>query len=125
MNVACGIIIKESKILICQRNSEKSLPLKWELPGGKQEINESLEDCLLREIKEELCIDIEIVEKLPKHFHKYDFAEIMLHPYVCYINSGEIILKEHLDYKWCNKEEINQHDLAEADIPIIKHYWNK
>lgn len=125
MNVACGIIIKESKILICQRSSEKSLPLKWEFPGGKQEINETLEDCLLREIKEELCIDIEIIEKLPKHSHKYDFAEIILHPYVCYIKSGEITLKEHLNYKWCSKEEITQHDLAEADIPIILNYWNK
>ena len=125
MNVACGIIIKDSKILICQRNEKKSLPLKWEFPGGKQELNESLEDCLLREIREELYIDIDIVEKLPSNFHRYPFAEITLHPFVCYVKSGEIILKEHRDYKWCNKDEILQYDLAEADIPIILNYINQ
>ncbi|WP_254528891.1 MULTISPECIES: (deoxy)nucleoside triphosphate pyrophosphohydrolase [unclassified Sphingobacterium] len=125
MNVACGIIIKESRILICQRNSEKSLPLKWEFPGGKQEINETLEDCLLREIREELCIELDIVEKLPSHFHKYSFAEITLHPFVCYIKSGRIILNDHLAYKWCNKNEILQYDLADADIPIILNFLDK
>lgn len=121
MNVACAIIIKDSKVLLCQRNSKKSLPLKWEFPGGKQENNETLQECLLRELKEELNIQIIIKEQLPISEHKYTFAEIKLHPFICHIKFGKIKLNEHLAFEWCNLADIRNFDLADADVPILNH----
>lgn len=99
-----------------------SLPLKWELPGGKIEPNESDEDCLVREIKEELNIEIEIIKSLEPNKHVYPTITIQLIPFICKQISGSIILKEHAAFKWLNTNELLDLDWAEADIPIINNY---
>lgn len=119
IEVACAIIIKDNKFLVTQRSEEMALPLKWEFPGGKVEANESPEDCLKREIKEELNLDISIAEKLNENQHVYESFSIRLIPYIVKIKSGNIILSEHRDYKFLNKNELLDLDWAEADIPIV------
>ena len=99
-----------------------SLPLKWELPGGKIEPNETAENCLMREIKEELDIEIEIVKKLAPNKHTYPLITIFLLPFICRHVTGEIQLKEHANFKWLNPNELLDLDWAEADIPIINSY---
>lgn len=99
-----------------------SLPLKWEFPGGKIEPGETAEACLIREIKEELHVDIEIVASLPTNTHQYPNVAILLIPFVCRITTGEIILKEHLDFKWLSKDELLALDWAEADVAVVKYY---
>ena len=103
-----------------------SLPLKWELPGGKIEPNESSEGCLIREIKEELNIDIEIVKNLPSNIHAYPSIVIQLIPFICRQINGVITLKEHSNFKWLSTStnELLDLDWAEADIPILYHYLN-
>lgn len=64
LKVTCAIIIVKDKILVTQRSEKMKLPLKWEFPGGKIEGNESEIDCVKREIKEEINIEIEIIRKL-------------------------------------------------------------
>jgi 8-oxo-dGTP diphosphatase len=64
INVTCAIILKDEKILVAQRNEKMKLPLKWEFPGGKLEFNESETECIKREIKEEININIEVLQKL-------------------------------------------------------------
>lgn len=71
ITVVCAIIIKDGKILITQRSEFMSLPLKWEFPGGKLEDYESPEECLRRELKEELNINIHVLEKLVENKHDY------------------------------------------------------
>src|SRR5207253_4899938 len=121
--VTCAIIEDNGKVLCAQRIELMNLPLKWEFPGGKLEAGETLETCLIREIKEELGIEISIGEKLPASRHTYSSTkEICLHPFICTIQAGHISLKEHKQIAWVQLFELKQLDWAEADIPILNHY---
>lgn len=122
INVTCAIIIKEGKVLVTQRSEKMSLPLKWEFPGGKIDPNETAIDCINREIKEELNIEIEILQMLnPKQFD-YEMFSINLIPFLsCYL-SGDIILSEHRDYKWLKRDELQFIDWAPADIPVLDEF---
>ena len=125
VNVACALIIDtQNRLFTAQRSSTMSLPLKWELPGGKIEPNESSEECLIREIKEELNIDIEIVKNLPSNIHAYPSMVIQLIPFICRQINGVISLNEHINFKWLSTNELLDLDWAEADIPILYHYLN-
>lgn len=125
INVACAIILnKERKILAAQRSFTMSLPLKWEFPGGKIESNETPEQCIIREIKEELDIKISIIRPFTASQYIYPTVTINLIPSICQYVSGEIFLKEHANYKWLNPNELLDLDWAEADIPIVKNYLN-
>jgi 8-oxo-dGTP diphosphatase len=123
IDVTCAIIEKERKVLCAQRSEHMKHSLKWEFPGGKQEAGETLEACLVREIKEELGLAIAIREKLPAIRHQYNNAkEICLHPFICTIQAGELFLKEHKQVAWLNPQELNVLDWVEADIPILHYY---
>ena len=122
INVTCGIILKDSKVLVTQRSEKMQLALKWEFPGGKIEANETDEQCLHRELKEELGIEILILYKMEsKPFH-YDKFSINLIPFVANYISGEIMLHEHKDFKWLTKEEMIGLDWASADIPVLESF---
>ena len=122
INVTCAIIVIENKILVTQRSEKMKLPLKWEFPGGKIEENETEENCLLREIKEELNIDIQIFERLePKKFD-YETFSINLIPFISKYLSGDIILAEHKAFKWVSREELKRLDWAAADVPILEEF---
>ena len=96
------------------------LPLKWEFPRGKLEENESEVDCIKREIKEEINIEIAITKKMSNSVFDYGDFKINLIPFVAVYVSGEIILSEHRDYKLLEKTELLNMDWAEADIPIVE-----
>lgn len=122
INVICAIIMIDYKILVTQRSEKMKLPLKWEFPGGKLEENESEIDCIKREIKEELNIKIEVLEKLSNSKYDYGTFKINLIPYISKYVSGEIILSEHKDYKLLDKSELLNLDWAEADLPIVEEF---
>jgi 8-oxo-dGTP diphosphatase len=71
INVTCAIILVDSKILVTQRSEKMKLPLKWEFPGGKLELDEKEDDCVMREIKEELNIEIKVLNKLSNSIFDY------------------------------------------------------
>lgn len=120
IRVVCAIIIYNEKILAVQRGHQMSLPLKWEFPVGKMEENETEEDCIKREIKEELNIEILLLKKLTNSFYKYPNLSIELIPFVAQYISGEIVLTEHQSYQLLNLNELGNLDWAEADLPIVK-----
>lgn len=122
INVTCAIIIQGKKILVTQRSEKMKLPLKWEFPGGKLEENESEIDCIKREIKEELNIEIEILKSLSNSIYDYGVFKINLIPFISNYVSGEIILSEHKDYKLVDKSELLNLDWAEADLPIVVEF---
>lgn len=123
IDVTCALIVDDqNRLFTAQRSSMMSLPLKWELPGGKIEPNESAEDCLIREIQEELNIEIEVIATLEPNQHAYPTITIRLIPFICRQVGGTIILKEHANFKWLNTNELLDLDWAEADIPIINNY---
>ena len=124
--VACAIILdSQDKVIVCQRSASMHLPLKWEFPGGKIEENERPEECLIREIKEELNIDIRIIEQLGANDHHYEDKSVRLIPFICRYLNGEIVLKEHAQFKSLDKEHLLNLDWAEADIPVLKEYLTK
>ncbi|MDT0678005.1 (deoxy)nucleoside triphosphate pyrophosphohydrolase [Autumnicola musiva] len=105
--VTCAIIEQDEKILCAQRSEKMKHPLKWEFPGGKIEKTESPGSCLQREIKEELGVEIEILEQLPTSKHTYPGNIIIsLLPFRCKITSGKITLAEHKQIKWLSLEEL-------------------
>ena len=122
IHVACAIIENKGKVLSTQRSESMSLPLKWEFPGGKIKDGESLEDCLKRELVEELGIETSVGEPLPSTTHSYPTFTVTLYPFLCTIVSGEIALREHSALVWLPIEELHTLDWAEADLPIIKEY---
>ena len=118
-NVVAAIIKKNNYYLIVKRNRNKYLGLKWEFPGGKVEKNETFEDALRREIKEELDIKINIIEKFSEEKYKDAKIDVLLHYYFCTLKSGKIKLNEHEDLAWIKKESFNKYDFAEGDKNIV------
>ncbi len=122
INVTCAIIFFDNKILVTQRSEKMKLPLKWEFPGGKLEDRESEIDCIKREIKEEINIEIEILEKISNSIYDYGTFKINLIPFISKYVSGEIILTEHKDFKLLDISELLNLDWAEADLPIVEEF---
>lgn len=120
IQVVCAVILKENKILIAQRSEQMKLPLKWEFPGGKIEKDEDEIQALIREIKEELNVDILPIKRVSSHIHDYGSFKINLIAYLCNYVSGEIMLLEHLDYEFVEFENLINYDLADADIPVVE-----
>ncbi len=121
--VSCAIIECNSKILVAQRNALGSLPLKWEFPGGKLEQGETEEEGLLREIMEELSVEITIGAKLPITRRDDGWREIHLVPFVCKLVEGQPIrLTEHEQMRWLNPEDFYSVDWAEADRKVVRSY---
>ncbi|MBZ5858375.1 (deoxy)nucleoside triphosphate pyrophosphohydrolase [Flavihumibacter profundi] len=124
IDVACAIIIKDNKILVVQRSEQMKLPLKWEFPGGKIEENETAENCIKREIKEELNIEIEVELKIDNGEFDYGMFSIKLYPFIAKYLKGELILAEHKAFKWLRKDELKGLDWAAADMPVLENFLN-
>lgn len=119
IDVTCAIIELGKRVLVTQRGPEMKLPGKWEFPGGKLEPGESQEQCIIREIKEELQLDIQVKKRLAPNEYQ---GKIRLIPFICRWIGGEIHLTEHAAYQWVSPDQLLQKDWAEADIPIVHAY---
>lgn len=120
LRVSCGIILKDSKVLCAQRSENMSHALKWEFPGGKVERNELPEATLHRELKEELNINVNIIDKLGKFLHRYsDNLEVELVVFLCQLIDEDLIPNEHKEIRWVAIENLEKLDWVEADIPIM------
>ncbi len=113
------MIVKDGLIFATQRSAVMALPFKWEFPGGKLEAGESPQDCLLRELREELDITVRIVQPLKPVTHRYPTFTVTLNPFRCDQISGEPVLHEHLAACWLPPGRLQELDWAEADWPII------
>ena len=92
--VACALVDTDGRILIAQRPEGKNLAGLWEFPGGKVKEGESVEECIRREIREELGLQVEVERLLPSVRHSYGSYPIVLIPLVCTPKEGEVILTE-------------------------------
>lgn len=120
IEVVAAILFKDNKVFAAKRNNKGELARKWEFPGGKIEKNETKEEALKRELKEELDIETNINDFFMSVDHEYKTFKLTLHAFKAEIIKGELTLKEHLDSKWLSKDELMSVEWAEADIPIVK-----
>lgn len=110
MLVTAAIIFNKNKILIAKRNGG------WEFPGGKVEKDESMEECIIREIKEELGISINLL----KPFSVEKDKDIEMHVFLASYKGGEIKLKVHKDVKWLTIDEAKLYNFLSMDKKIIE-----
>ncbi len=121
IQVVAAVIISNSKILCVQRNENK-LPYiskKYEFPGGKIELGESKEEAIKREIKEELKMEINIDREFLTVSHQYPDFHLTMYSFLCSCKDSSLTLTEHIDFKWLDKNELEELDWAAADIPIV------
>ena len=122
LHVACALIERDGLLLAAQRSARTSIPLKWEFPGGKIEDGESPEECLHRELQEEMEISVVIGEALLPQTHHYADFTVTLYPFVCQLATAEIVLREHAAIQWLAPAQLMTLDWAAADLPVIENY---
>jgi len=118
--VTAAIIKDKNRLLIAQRHSKDPLGGKWEFPGGKIEPGETPQECLVREIQEELGVEVKIGPFYDDNVYSSQDHDIHLLFYWVEIINGEVIPVVHDDLKWTTIEELANFDFAPADIPIVK-----
>lgn len=118
--VAAAVITDGHRALITQRKKDASQGLKWEFPGGKVEEGEGPEHCVVREIKEELNMDIEVRDIFKVVMHRYGDRSILLLAYLCRHTGGDPVPVGCRDLAWVPVERLTDYDLAAADVPIAE-----
>ena len=121
VEVAVGVLLKDHEsILLGQRPEGKPYSGYWEFPGGKIEEGESPEVALIREIEEELNLSINNLSFFQTVNHSYQDFSITMHAFTCKVKDISIIeLREHLEYKLLEKNDLSNLDWAAADIPFV------
>ncbi len=121
IEVVAGIIFFQDQILCVQRPKNKLhyISEKFEFPGGKIEEGETKKDALHRELFEELNISTNIKSLYLTVVHEYPDFELTMHSFICEIETKELTLIEHIDYKWLTTSDLEKLDWAAADIPIV------
>ena len=123
ISVTCAIIRnEEDEVLVVQRGEATDHPFKWEFPGGKLAPGETEEECIIREVEEELSMDIIICAKLPFVEHDYGNKKIRLIPFICDTLDEIPFLSEHLAYQWVKSEKLMSLDFSEADVFVARSY---
>lgn len=119
--VVAALIVREDKILICQRTKYQPMPLQWEFPGGKIEPGETGVDALVRELQEELGVTAEIGHEVAHIVHNYRNGNtIELGFYLVERFAGELENRIFRDIRWVSPEELTQYDFLEADLGLVK-----
>ena len=123
IKVVAGLILQNNKLLICQRPNFKDHPLKWEFPGGKIKNDETNEEALIREINEELSINIINYEELISYNFNYKDLnkKVLIYFYLVNNFSGKVLNNFHKELKWIEIKDIREYDFLEGDLKIIDH----
>jgi 8-oxo-dGTP diphosphatase len=121
--VAAALVDVDGRVLICQRPEGKQLAGLWEFPGGKIEPGESPEACLIRELKEELGIQVNAACLAPFVFasHGYDSFHLLMPLYLLRRWEGEVEALEHSALKWVRPDRLHEYPMPPADLPLVAY----
>lgn len=119
IEVVAAIIKQDDKILVTRRGYG-DFENMWEFPGGKMEASETREGALIREIKEELEVDINVTEYLTTIDYDYPNFHLTMHCFICAISSGELQLNAHNDAKWITLDQLDSLNWVPADILVVE-----
>jgi len=120
--IAVGIVEKNGMVLIAKRRENQMLGGLWEFPGGKVESGESIEECLVREFKEEVDLDISVTRKLCEVDHAFTHFTITIHSYICSLKSGKAKPVSGSEIKWVLPEKLSEFPFPKANKVIIEKY---
>src|SRR5439155_23562715 len=120
IDAAIAIVVRAGLVLICQRKADDTFGGLWEFPGGKQEEGETLEECLARELREELNITARLILRLPPIEHDYPELQIRLHPFVCEHEFGDPELLECQCARWIDPSELSAYEFPSANGELIE-----
>jgi 8-oxo-dGTP diphosphatase len=124
--VTCAIIRnEEDEVLVVQRGEATDHPLKWEFPGGKLAPEETVEECIIREIAEELSMEIVIIGKLSEVDYDYGNKQIKLIPFICDTLDEMPFLTEHISFRWVRENDLMTIDYSEADVFVARNYLDR
>jgi 8-oxo-dGTP diphosphatase len=119
IEVVASIIKHDDKILVTRRGYG-DFENMWEFPGGKMEASETREGALIREIKEELEVDINVTEYLTTIYYDYPNFHLTMHCFICDICRGELQLNAHNDAKWITLDQLDSLNWVPADILVVE-----
>lgn len=122
IDVTCAIIEDKGKILVAQRKKDSGYSLLYEFPGGKINPGETEQECIQREIFEELRLHIAVHQPLTVVVHVENGRVIRLIPFICSVTDGNLEVLEHEQVLWVYPEKLTSLDWCPADIPIMKEY---
>jgi 8-oxo-dGTP diphosphatase len=119
--VVAGLIVKDGKLLVCQRTRHQTMPLKWEFPGGKIEEGEQPRDALRRELEEELGILAKVGDEVKRIQHEYpNGGMVELRFFVVRAYEREIENRIFKDMQWAEPKELPKYDFLEADLTLVR-----
>jgi 8-oxo-dGTP diphosphatase len=118
--VVAALIMRDGKLLVCQRTRHQTMPLKWEFPGGKIEEGEQPRDALRRELDEELGIQATIGDELARIQHEYpNGGMVELRFYIVHEYTGELENRIFKDIQWAAAKDLPKFDFLEADLTLV------
>ena len=116
--VTAAIIMHQGRLLLTRRRADVPYPLLWEFPGGKVEPDEDPRDCIVRELKEELAMDIAVTGIYEVVYHRYPERPVLVLAYRCIWLGGEITDLEVAEHCWALPGDLAQYPLLPADIGL-------
>ena len=122
INVTCGLIEAEGKVLVARRAGNRENSGLWEFPGGKLSPGETESECLHREIREELGAEIRIERRLRPSLHRRPDRSLCLIPFVCSLVRGRPSPLEHDRILWAGGRELLRLSWCPADLPVLRQY---
>lgn len=120
IEVSAGLVFRGGKLLITQRHADAHLGGLWEFPGGKREGQETFEECLVRELREELGIEVEVGEVVESLTHSYPEKTVVLKFFRCRWKQHEPRALDCLDLKWVTAEELGDYQFPAADARLLE-----
>ncbi|MEM6259352.1 MAG: (deoxy)nucleoside triphosphate pyrophosphohydrolase [Planctomycetota bacterium] len=109
-----------TRVLITKRKAARILGGLWELPGGKVEPNESARQAVIRELREEVAIEVEPIAQLEQVEHRYDHAHVRLIPFICKRVAGTPQALEVDELRWVSPQNLANYSFPEASLPVIQ-----
>lgn len=117
--VAAAVVIRDGRILLTKRLPKGHLPSLWEFPGGKLEPDESPEDAVVRECREEIGCVVRPLDILDVAYHRYDSKTVLVLFYECELVSGEVEHRQVASHAWVTAAELASHELPAADAGVV------
>ena len=119
--VAAALLLREDKVLACQRTKHQTMPLKWEFPGGKIEPGEQPTDALRRELEEELGIVVRVGDEVARLKHVYKNGNaVELRFFLVREFEGEVENRIFADVQWVERSRLSDYDFLEADQELVR-----